>query len=140
MALLSQWTWVWVNSGSWWWTGRPGVLQSMGSQRVRHGWATELNWTDIYIHIYIFLFNIKKTLRGVTNISLTNIKKKIFSFHCPVNYLPPLWHSTPALLLLSPGWHKSLSCLTLWEPLMSSWGSHTYVIKFVSLLYRLMSI
>ena len=31
---------------SWWWTGRPGVLQSMGSQRVRHGWATELNWTD----------------------------------------------------------------------------------------------
>ena len=40
----TQWTWVWVNSGSWWWTGRPGVLQSMGSQRVRHDWATELNW------------------------------------------------------------------------------------------------
>ena len=46
MALLTQWTWVWVNSGSWWWTGRPGVLQSMGLQRVRHGWVTELNWTD----------------------------------------------------------------------------------------------
>ena len=44
MASLTQWTWVWVNSGSWWWTGRPGVLQSMGSQRVRHNWATELNW------------------------------------------------------------------------------------------------
>ena len=44
MASLTQWTWVWVNSGSWWWTGRPGVLQSMGSQKVRHGWATELNW------------------------------------------------------------------------------------------------
>ena len=43
MASLTQWTWVWVNSGSWWWTGRPGVLQSMGLQRVRHGWATELN-------------------------------------------------------------------------------------------------
>ena len=42
----SQWTWVWVNSGSWWWTGRPGVLQSMGSQRVEHDWATKLNWTD----------------------------------------------------------------------------------------------
>ena len=40
----SQWTWVWVDSGSWWWTGRPGVLQSMGSQRVRHDWATELYW------------------------------------------------------------------------------------------------
>ena len=46
MASLTQWTWVWVNSGSWWWTGRPGVLQSTGSQRVGHDWATELNWTD----------------------------------------------------------------------------------------------
>ena len=45
MASLTQWTWVWVDSRSWWWTGRPGVLQSMGSQRVRHDWATELNWT-----------------------------------------------------------------------------------------------
>ena len=44
MASLTQWTWVWVNSGSWWWTGRPGVLQSMRSQRVGHDWATELNW------------------------------------------------------------------------------------------------
>ena len=45
MASPTQWTWVWVISGSWWWTGRPGVLQSMGSQRVRHDWATKLNWT-----------------------------------------------------------------------------------------------
>ena len=44
MASLTQWTWVWVKSGSWWWTGRPGVLQSMGLQRVGHDWATELNW------------------------------------------------------------------------------------------------
>ena len=44
MASPTQWTWVWVNSGSWWWTGRPGVVQFMGSQRVRHDWATELNW------------------------------------------------------------------------------------------------
>ena len=42
MASLTQWTWVWVNSGSWWWTGRPGVLRFMGLQRVRHNWATEL--------------------------------------------------------------------------------------------------
>ena len=45
IASPTQWTWVWVNSGSWWWTGRPGVLQSMGSQRVRHDWATELKKT-----------------------------------------------------------------------------------------------
>ena len=44
MASLTQWTWIWVNSVSWWWTGRPGVLRFMGSQRVRHNWATELNW------------------------------------------------------------------------------------------------
>ena len=44
MASLTWWTWVWVNSGSWWWTGRPGLLQSMGSQRVGHDWATKLNW------------------------------------------------------------------------------------------------
>ena len=44
MASPTQWTWIWVNSGNWWWSGRPGVLQSMGSKRVRHNWATELNW------------------------------------------------------------------------------------------------
>ena len=44
MASLTQWTRVWVNSESWWWTGRPGVLHSMESQRVGHDWATELNW------------------------------------------------------------------------------------------------
>ena len=44
MASLTWWTWVWVNSGSWWWTGRPGVLRFTGSQRVGQDWATELNW------------------------------------------------------------------------------------------------
>ena len=47
MASLTRWTWVWVNSGSWWWEGRPGVLRFMGSQRVRHDWETELNWTEV---------------------------------------------------------------------------------------------
>ena len=44
MASPTQWTWVWVNSGSWWWTGSPGVLRFIGLQRVWHDWATELNW------------------------------------------------------------------------------------------------
>ena len=43
MASPTQWTWVWVNSWSWWWTGRPGMLRFIGSQRVRHDWATEMN-------------------------------------------------------------------------------------------------
>ena len=58
MASPTRWTWVWVNSGSWWWTGRPGVLWFMGSQRVRHDWATELNWTLCW-SIPLFLVNLK---------------------------------------------------------------------------------
>ena len=46
-ASLTQWTWVWVSFRSWWWTGMPGMLQSMGSQRVGHDWVTELNWNSI---------------------------------------------------------------------------------------------
>ena len=57
MTSLTQWTWVWVNSRSWWWTGRPGMLRFMGSQRVEHDWGTtELNWTDgIKCHDLSFL-------------------------------------------------------------------------------------
>ena len=47
MASPTRWTWVWVNSRSWWWTGRPCVLRFMGSQRVGHYWATELNWSEL---------------------------------------------------------------------------------------------
>ena len=50
MASPTRWTWVWVDSGSWWWTGRPGVLQFMGSQRVRRDWETGLNWTEDWQH------------------------------------------------------------------------------------------
>ena len=64
MASPTQWKWVWAYSGSWWWTGKPGIVQSMGSQRVRHAWVTELNWTIYYnfffnislINIYLFFF------------------------------------------------------------------------------------
>ena len=60
-ASLTRWTWVWVGSRSWWWTGKPGVLQSMGSQRVGHNWVTELNWTD-----------------GMTIVISADVKKKIY--------------------------------------------------------------
>ena len=50
MASLTWWTWVWVNSGSWWWTGRPGMLRFMGSQRVGHDWATELIQLQLIFH------------------------------------------------------------------------------------------
>ena len=56
MASLTQWTWVWASSGSWWWTGKPGVLQSMGSQRVGRDWVTELNWLKINISCVLSTF------------------------------------------------------------------------------------
>ena len=49
MASPTQWTWVWVNSRIWWWTGRPSVLRFLWSQRVRHDWTVEPNWTGSYI-------------------------------------------------------------------------------------------
>ena len=45
MASRTRWTWVWARSRSWWWTGKPFVLQFMGSQRIEHEWANDLNWT-----------------------------------------------------------------------------------------------
>ena len=58
MASLTQWTWVWVNSRSWWWTRRAGVLQSIGSQRVGHDCVTELNWIELCI------FSPSSTIQG----------------------------------------------------------------------------
>ena len=54
MVSPTQWTWVWANSRSWWWTGSPGEQQSMGSQRIRHNWETELNWTELVEIIWAY--------------------------------------------------------------------------------------
>ena len=63
MASPTRRTWVWVNSGSWWWTGRPGVLRFMASQRVRHNWETELNWTEVKnvskLSLWLFLLHLR---------------------------------------------------------------------------------
>ena len=59
MASPTWWTWVWVNSGSWWWTGRPGMLLFMRLQRVRHDWATELNWLHCKWYIIKGVYKVK---------------------------------------------------------------------------------
>ena len=81
MASLTWWTWVWVSSGSWWWTGRPSMMQSMGLQRVRHNWATELSWRWAnYQNIIMTLEEkvifhiIKKNLRYCTLFSPKSLK------------------------------------------------------------------
>ena len=56
MVSLTQWVWVWVSSGSWWWTEKPGVLQSMGLQRVGHDWVTEMYWTVIDDSLILMIF------------------------------------------------------------------------------------
>ena len=56
MASPTRWTWVCASSSSWWWTGKPGVLQSMGLQRVRHDWATELNWFKVHFFKFICVY------------------------------------------------------------------------------------
>ena len=75
IASLTRWTWVWVNSGGWWWTGRPGMLWFMGSQRVRHDWVSDwtvLNW--IY-HKHAFLPGLRKHL--LYKMPLYRMQKKI---------------------------------------------------------------
>ena len=65
MASPTRWTWVWVNSGSLWWTGRPGLLWFMGLQRVGHGWVTDLNWTELNFHFQVFFQPIYTDLEGI---------------------------------------------------------------------------
>ena len=75
MASPTQWTWVWVSSGSWWWTGRPGLLQSRGSQRIRHDWSTELNQTHSH--------NIPlKITRAVRRFLLRRRNMSLRKIHC----------------------------------------------------------
>ena len=61
MASLTGWTWVWATSASWWWTGKPGVLQSTGSQRVGQHWVTELTegiFTELKVVVWVVFSNL----------------------------------------------------------------------------------
>ena len=82
MASPTQWTWVWVSSRSWWWTGKPGVLQSMGSQRVGHDRVTELKWwTIIPVLYYLFCWTTASRISKVTvdwNLSESKYAWKLF--------------------------------------------------------------
>ena len=98
MASPTQWTWVWVDSGNWWWTGRPVVLQSMGSQRVRHDWVTELNWTELNWFI-LYMLKSKCSSKIFENIIIclldyifTFIKNTHIHFHGSIYLFTVLFH------------------------------------------------
>ena len=79
MASPTRWKWVWVNSGSWWWTGRPGVLRFMGSQRVRHDWVTELNWAKPPIECHSnIIWKSKQLIKIQNSLKLVSM---FFSLH-----------------------------------------------------------
>ena len=101
MASPTRWTWVWVNSGSWWWTGRPVMLQSTGSQRVRHYWATELNWAISYS---------RGSSQFIYQTSISWIASRFFTSESPGKHLEPLMVSFSSLY-----WHLSPSA---WETLV----------------------
>ena len=76
----TQWTWVWVDCRSWWWTGSPGVLRFVGSQRVRQDWATELNWTDSAYKLNKQGDNITALMYSFPN--LQPVCCSMYSFNC----------------------------------------------------------
>ena len=114
MASLTWWTWVWVGSRSWWLIGKPGVLQSMGSQRVGHNWVTELNWY-IYIHTHTHSNLCVTTPRPITTSSTKKKQSLLCKVKCirlrrrGINYLSFL----QAILLALPAASNSLFHLLL---------------------------
>ena len=91
MASPIRWTWVWVNSGRWWWTGRPGVLWFMGLKRVGYDWATELNWTENEYSSQKYT-SVPPTTHSNFFLRLYSFSSFFFSFlflfnHCPLAHL-----------------------------------------------------
>ena len=72
MASPTRWIWVWASSGSWWQTGKPGMLQSMGSQRVGHNWVTELNWTESAMWSWVLIFLLLRKTNSNDDIHIKN--------------------------------------------------------------------
>ena len=84
MASPTQWTWVWANSGSWWWTGRPGVLRFMGSQRVRYDWGVDLNWCFIKISYnftcQLYFNKVWKREKGVSEYKYNKYQSRVDAY------------------------------------------------------------
>ena len=89
------WTWVWTSSRSWWWTGKPGVLQSMGSQRVGHDWATEVKWLATPWTVArqsLLSSTISQSLLKLISIELVMPPNHLI-LYCPLHLLPSIFPS-----------------------------------------------
>ena len=113
MASPTQWTWVWVNSGSWWWTGRPGVLQFMGLQRVGHKWATGL--TELLVHRFATLSIVQPLLVASCEFWFVNDKHMLIMTVMSSNsiFIPCYGHSL-SCVYLNP--QNLIYPFPLWEP------------------------
>ena len=80
MASLTRWTWVWASSRNWWRTGKPGMLQSMGSKRIRYNWATELNWTETTREVPILFLSFNLPINFVS--CWFYLRHHFHQFHC----------------------------------------------------------
>ena len=107
MASLTQWTWVWVESSSWWWTGRPSMLRFMGLQRVRHKWETELNWICRASLVAQMAKNLPAMQETQVNPWVRMIPWRREWQTTPV-FLPREFHGQRSLVSYSPQGHKEL--------------------------------
>ena len=80
MSSPTQWTWVWASPGSWWWTVKPGVLQSMGSQRVRHNWGSEL--TELHVCSTLALSSVSQSCPTLCDPHTSEKQMKILRKKC----------------------------------------------------------
>ena len=134
MASLTQWTWVWINSGRWWWTRRPGMLQFMGLQRVGHNWATELNWyvcSILLLSIWNY-HNIVSQLYSNTKLKvfLKKIESTIQRRCSPSSNLGVGWNRLMRAGLKYSEILKASCCKTAWW-LETSYGENIHTTEIV---------
>ena len=109
MASLTQWIWVWASSKSWWWAGKPGMLQSMGSRRVGHDWEIELNWILDYMQDNILLSC------GESRFCYIPLKSVIFACLCVCFNKPSAWLESNFKLFLLGTTHTSVLFIFGWS-------------------------
>ena len=147
MASPTRWTWVWVNSGSWWWTGRPDVLRFTGFRGVGPDWATELNWTELMkiktvwcvnCWLWTFFLNLLFLIGGwllysVVLVSAIDQHESAIGIHVS----PPSWTSLPPPTLSHPSSHRALDLNSLHHTENSPWLSILHMVMYMFQCYSL---